>query len=154
MPKFEFRLQVALNIAERSLEDEQKKLAVAVNSLRELQEQYRIQEVAWKGALDIQLESMFTHTQDLVLCREFSQQQLDLLRSIASMIKLQEDAVLNQRNCVLEAYKVAEKLHKLKAKQLEKFNLEQNRREQSVLDETGQVVFRRNQNLAKSSSQN
>ncbi|WP_019851140.1 flagellar FliJ family protein [Desulfitobacterium sp. PCE1] len=147
MAKFRFRLEAALRLAERSLEEQQRLLAQEIQKLSSLQKACQNQEKVWQFALQGQEEACRTSPQDLSLWQIFSQKQIELLRQIEKEVSQQEWVVAQQRQRLLEAHQDAEKLKKLKEKQRVVFNLKEQRREQAVLDEAGQIIFGRRNSL-------
>ncbi len=147
MAKFRFRLEAALRLAERSLEEQQRLLAEEIQKHFSLQKACRDQERVWQFALLGQEEACRTSPQDLGLWQSFTQKQIELLRYIAEEAAQQEKVVTQQRQRLLEAHQDTEKLKKLKEKQRAVFNLKEQRREQAVLDEAGQIMFGRRSSL-------
>ncbi|EHL04585.1 putative flagellar export protein FliJ [Desulfitobacterium hafniense DP7] len=147
MAKFRFRLEAALRLAERSLEEQQRLLAQEIQKHFSLQKACQDQERVWQFALLGQEEACRTSPQDLGLWQSFTQKQIELLRYIAEEVSQQEKVVIQQRQRLLEAHQDTEKLKKLKEKQRAAFNLKEQRREQAVLDEAGQIMFGRRSSL-------
>lgn len=147
MAKFRFRLEAALRLAERSLEEQQRLLAQEIQKHLSLQKACQDQENMWRFALQGQEEACRTSPQDLGLWQSFTQKQIELLRYIAEEVSQQEKVVTQQRQRLLEAHQDTEKLKKLKEKQRAVFNLKEQRREQAVLDEAGQIMFGRRSSL-------
>ncbi len=147
MAKFRFRLEAALRLAERSLEEQQRLLAEEIQKHLSLQKACQDQERVWQFALQGQEEACRTSPQDLGLWQSFTQKQIELLRYIAEEAAQQEKVVTQQRQRLLEAHQDTEKLKKLKEKQRAVFNLKEQRREQAVLDEAGQIMFGRRSSL-------
>ncbi|TWH60065.1 flagellar FliJ protein [Desulfitobacterium sp. LBE] len=147
MAKFRFRLEAALRLAERSLEEQQRLLAQEIQKHFSLQKARQAQERVWQFALEGQEEACRTSPQDLGLWQSFTQKQIELLRYIAEEVSQQEKVVTQQRQRLLEAHQDTEKLKKLKEKQRAVFNLKEQRREQAVLDEAGQIMFGRRSSL-------
>ncbi|SHN81019.1 flagellar FliJ family protein [Desulfitobacterium chlororespirans] len=147
MAKFRFRLEAALRLAERSLEEQQRLLAQEIQKHLSLQKVCQDQENVWQFALQGQEEACRTSPQDLGLWQSFTQKQIELLRYIAEEVSQQEKVVTQQRQRLLEAHQDTEKLKKLKEKQRAVFNLKEQRREQAVLDEAGQIMFGRRSSL-------
>ncbi|ACL22154.1 hypothetical protein Dhaf_4146 [Desulfitobacterium hafniense DCB-2] len=147
MAKFRFRLEAALRLAERSLEEQQRLLAQEIQKHFSLQKACQDQERVWQFALLGQEEACRTSPQDLGLWQSFTQKQIELLRYIAEEVSQQEKVVTQQRQRLLEAHQDTEKLKKLKEKQRAVFNLKEQRREQAVLDEAGQIMFGRRSSL-------
>ncbi|MGE4271317.1 MAG: flagellar FliJ family protein [Desulfitobacterium sp.] len=143
MPRFKFRLEAALGLAKRSLEEQQRRLAHETQKLFQLQEASQEQERVWQFALKGQKEACQSSPQDLGLWQTFTQKQLELLRQREKEVLQQEDIVERQRERLLEAHQDSEKLKKLKEKKRLVFNLKEQRREQAVLDEAGQIIFGR-----------
>ena len=149
MPRFKFRLEPALSIAERTLEEKQRVLAQELEKLTLLQEHCRVQEHSWQEALVGQKEALGNALQDLGRWQQFAQYQFECLRRLEGQTEEQEHVVLEKRRDLLEAHKEVEKLSKLKEKRKTHFMLAEERREQMVIDEAGQMIFRRNQLQAK-----
>ncbi|KTE91990.1 flagellar protein FliJ [Desulfitobacterium hafniense] len=147
MAKFRFRLEAALRLAERSLEEQQRLLAEEIQKHLSLQKACQDQERVWQFALQGQEEACRTSPQDLGLWQSFTQKQIELLRYLAEEVAQQEKVVTQQRQRLLEAHQDTEKLKKLKEKQRAVFNLKEQRREQAVLDEAGQIMFGRRSSL-------
>ena len=147
MARFRFRLEAALGLAQRSLEEQQRLLAQELQKLTSLQMACQDQEQVWQFALQGQEEACRTSPQDLGHWQIYSQKQLELLRQREKEVAQQEKVVTLQRQRLLEAHKDAEKLKKLKEKKRVLFNLKEQRREQAVLDEAGQIIFGRRNSL-------
>jgi flagellar protein FliJ len=143
MPRFKFRLEAALKLAERNLEEEQRRLAVELEKLYTLQTLCSKQETTWHHALEGQKEAGKNSPKDLGIWQAYAHQQLELLRKRQREVHQQELIVDDQRQRLLEAHKETEKLNKLKEKQKAQFELAEQRREQVLLDEAGQVIFAR-----------
>lgn len=143
MPRFKFRLEAALRLAKRQLEDQQRLLAIELEKLYTLQSRCREQEKNWQLALEGQKEAGRKSPQDLGLWQHFASKQLDRLRLTEWETQQQEQVVSEQRQHLLEAHQDAEKLKKLKEKKQAQFKLAEQRREQMILDEAGQVIFGR-----------
>jgi len=143
MPRFKFRLEAALRLAARNLEEQQRLLALELEKLFTLQARCREQEKTWQLALEGQKEAGMNSPQDLGRWQTFARKQLELLRLIEREILQQGQVVAEQRQRLLEAHQEAEKLKKLKEKQKAQYDLTEQRREQAILDEAAQVIFRR-----------
>ena len=143
MARFKFRLEAALRLAERALEEQQRRLAIELEKHYTLQVRCRNQEQTWQLALVGQKEAGKSSPQDLGLWQNFARRQFELLRRAERETYQQEQVVLEQRKSLLEAHRDVEKLKKLKEKQKNLFNLIEQRREQVILDEAGQVIFGR-----------
>lgn len=143
MPRFKFRLEAALRLAKRQLEEQQRLLAIELEKLYTLQARCQEQEKSWQLALVGQREAGMNSPQDLGLWQTYARKQLERLRLIEREILQQEQLIIVQRQHLLEAHQEAEKLKKLKEKQKAQFDLTEQRREQVILDEAGQVIFGR-----------
>lgn len=143
MPRFKFRLEAALRLAERNLEEHQRLLALELEKLYTLQARCKEQEKSWQLALEGQREAGLNSPQDLSTWQIFAQKQLERLRLLERETLQQETVVEQQRQHLLKAHQEAEKLVKLKERQKAQFDLAEQRREQAILDEAGQVIFGR-----------
>ena len=143
MPRFKFRLAAALRLARRALEEQQRRLALELENLHTLQTRCRYQEKTWQLALEGQKEAGKSSPQDLGLWQNYAYKQFELLRRAERETYQQEQVVLEQRKILLEAHQDVEKLKKLKEKQKAQYDLVEQRREQGILDEAGQVIFGR-----------
>lgn len=149
MPKFKFRLEAALRLAERAFEEQQRCLAFELEKFNALQTRCREQEKSWQIALEGQREAGRRTPQDLGLWQGFAQKQFEYLRLIEHETAQQGQVVLEKRQCLLKAHQETEKLKKLEEKKKALFFLAEQRREQAILDEAGQVIFRRNHKMSK-----
>ena len=147
MAKFKFRLEAALRIAERTLEEQQRLLALEIKELTRRKKVYDDQNQILQLAIEGQREACRNAPQDLGIWQKFTQKQQELLRQREKEVAQQEIAVNEQRQRLLEAHQDTEKLSKLKEKQKMIFNLKEQRREQAVLDEAGQIIFGRRNSL-------
>lgn len=145
MPRFKFRLEAALRLAERGLEMERRRLAEELDKLRQLQEARTGLEKQWRIALEGQKEAGRREPERLGSWQVYAASRVKELRALEKELVLQEKVVEEQRLRVMKAHQEQEKLEKLKEKQEAAFWIKEQRREQSVLDETGQVIFRRQQ---------
>lgn len=145
MPRFKFRLEAALRLFERELEKERRRLAEEVDRLRQLHVACTELEEQWQRALAGQKEAGIREPQRLGSWQMYAVSRLKQLRELETELALQEKLVEGQRLRVRTAHQEQEKLKKLKVKQEAAFWLKEQRREQNVLDEAGQVIFRRQQ---------
>jgi flagellar protein FliJ len=143
MPRFKFRLEAALRLAERALEDQQRRLAIELEKLHTLQARCRERETNYQLSLEGQQNAGKNAPQDLARWQTFACKQLELLRSAERETSQQEKVVALERQHLIEAHQEKEKLQKLKEKQKAQFDLTEQRREQVILDEAGQVIFGR-----------
>lgn len=143
MPKFKFRLEAALRLTIRNIEEQQRLLAIELEKLFALQARAREQEKSWQLALEGQKEAGTNSPRDLGLWQTFAHKQLERLRLTERETTQQGQIVAQQRQHLLEAHRETKKLQKLKERQKVQFDLSEQRREQAILDEAGQVIFRR-----------
>lgn len=149
MPQFKFRLEAALSLAKRKLENERRCLANEMDHLRQKQETCDEKKEQWQGALEGQKEASLREPEELGRWQVYSVNLLQQLRALQQELAVQEKIVEEQRLRVNTAYQEREKLKKLKEKQKAAFWLKEQRREQNILDEAGQVIFRRQQEQQK-----
>lgn len=144
MPKFKFRLEAALSLAERALEEKQRCLALELEKFNRLQARCREQEKSWQIALKGQKEAGRHSPHDLGQWQSFAQKQFEVLRLLERETAQQGQVVLEKRQALMIVHQETEKLKKIKGKQKAKFILAEQRKEQGILDEAGQIIFRRN----------
>lgn len=145
MARFRFRLEASLNLAKQVLNEAQLRLAVEIEHFQASLKARNLQEQRWQEALRGQEEAGSREPERLGLWRAYAEKMYELL-------KVREQEVLDQharqeqaRGVVIEAHREVEKLKRLKEKQKEAFEREALRREQKILDETGQVLYQRTQ---------
>ncbi|HVJ49545.1 flagellar export protein FliJ [Desulfitobacterium sp.] len=145
MPRFKFRLEAALRLAEQELENERRRLAEELNIFYHLQAACIDKEKQWQGALKGQKEAGIREPEKLGSWQVYAVSLHKQFRELQQELAVQEKVVEEQRLCVRTAHQEQEKLRKLKEKQEAAFWLKEQRREQNILDEAGQVIFIRQQ---------
>ncbi|AHF07785.1 flagellar FliJ family protein [Desulfitobacterium metallireducens] len=153
MPQFKFRLDAPLRLAERELENERRCLAKELEKLHQKKTFCIDKEKQWQKALEGQREAGLKEPEHLGSWQEYAVSLLQQLRKLQQELELQEKVVDVQRLRVRNAHQEQEKLKKLKEKQEAAFWLKEQRREQKALDETGQVIFIRQQEQQKSETE-
>jgi len=141
MAGFNFRLEASLSLAEQALAEAERQLA------RELQRQIALQRLRddcadlWHQALAGQRGASETHPQELGRWQAYTRFRFAELQRTEQSLQDQNTKVAAARMTVADAYREAEKLRRLRAKELAAFRLAEQRREQKILDEAGQIGF-------------
>lgn len=141
MPRFKYRLEVPLRLAERELEKERRCLAKEIEILQQKQRLCFEKEKQWQRAIEGQREAGVREPESLGIWQAYGASLLQQLRKLQQELALQKRVVEEQRLRVKSAHQEQEKLTRLKEKQEAAFWLNEQHREQKVLDEAGQVVF-------------
>lgn len=145
MPRFKFRLEAALRLTERELETERRRLAAELDLLYRQQALCQEQETKWHTALAGQKEAGLRNPGRLGSWQAYTVSLLKRLRVMLQEKAQQEKAVEEQRSRVRKALQEQKKLQKLKEKQAAAFWLQEQRCEQKLIDEAGQILFFRQQ---------
>lgn len=141
MPRFKFRLEAPLRLTERELDNERRSLAKEFEKLQQMQALCLEKEKQWQNALQGQKDAGIKAPETLGRWQGYSLSLHQQLRKLQSELARQEKVVSRQRQRVKKAHQEQEKLRKLKVKKEAAFWLKEQRREQQVLDEAGQVIF-------------
>lgn len=141
MPRFKFRLEAPLRLAERELDNERRRLAKEMKILQQKQKYCLEKEKQWQRAIEGQREAGLREPERLGIWQAYGASLLQQLRRLQQELALQEKVVEEQRLRVKSAHQEQEKLTKLKEKQEAAFCLNEQRREQKALDEAGQVIY-------------
>jgi flagellar FliJ protein len=141
LASFRFRLQASLKIADQALQQSRQRLAEELQTLKALQLEERICRIRLLDALQGKREASQSHPADLGKWQTYTQQCEQSLRMAQARTERQEEEVSKARETVLEANREVEKLKRLKEKQWAAFLEEQQRKEQKILDETGQILY-------------
>ncbi|MHB1406736.1 MAG: flagellar export protein FliJ [Desulfitobacteriaceae bacterium] len=141
MPKFRFRLEATLRLAELALEEGLRRLALEVKRMQELQQERDVRVDAWTKAVAGQRLAGINTPEDLGLWQRYAHTCVQFVRAKEKELLGQEEKVKKCREELAEAYREAEKFRRLKEKQLRLFRLAEDKREQKILDEAGQVLF-------------
>ena len=145
--RFRFRLEVSLRLAKWALEEAQKVFAREFQLWQELVEACVIQQKILEAALDGQREASWLHPEDLGLWQVYAEEQLRRLRKKETERDFQKEVMEEARQKLLEAHREVEKFSRLKEKRRRAFEWAEAKKEQSLIDETGQVLYWRQQNI-------
>ncbi|MGI6119838.1 MAG: flagellar export protein FliJ [Desulfosporosinus sp.] len=145
MARFRFRLEVSSRLAEQALEKIQREYVQEVRLWRTLAETYALQQERFIAAQEGQRNIGRKRPEELGIWQIFTSDQQRRLQQCNEELRKQELILENTRLRLLEAYREAEKLKRLKEKQAKAFQLAELQKEQRILDETGQVLYSRKQ---------
>ena len=141
MARFSFRLKTSLRLAEQKLDEIKIQLAKELSKLNERGLARDRQNSSWNTALEGQREAGLSRPEDLGIWQIFASKQLTLLRQREQELEMQKELVEKSRLELIEAKRECEKLIRLREKQAKAFQIDQEHREQGILDEMGQVQF-------------
>lgn len=141
MARFQFRLEASLKHAERASEEAQRSLARETQKYLLLFEARDEQKETWLAALEGQRQAGFTNPENLGRWQTYARLQHQLLLEQEAKLLEQEKIKEKMRLQVIRIHQEVEKLKRLKAKQEKAFVLAEQRKEQKILDEAGQVLF-------------
>jgi len=145
---FRFRLAASLSLAEQALTEAERQLArelageIALQRLRE--DHARL----WQEALAGQRAAGKASPQDLGRWQAYARSRFAELQRTEQSLQAQQGKVAAARAAAARAYREAEKLRRLKSRQQAAFLMAEQRREQKILDEAGQVGFWQQRNGA------
>lgn len=141
MPRFRFRLEASLRLAEIALDQELRRLAQEVQKLKQLEYERNRCENTWLQAAAGQRTAGLTSPRDLGIWQKYAENCLKLLRLKEKEVQGQAQTVQKCREALAAAHREAEKFRRLKERQLKLFRLAEEKREQKILDEAGQVLY-------------
>lgn len=141
MPRFQFRLDTSLRLAERFKEEAQRVLALEIKKWQTYIEKRDQQRSLWEEALEGQKQAGLNSVQDLGSWQAYAARQFINLRRMEEELSAQQEIVEDKRRILIEAQRELEKFKRLKEKQHKAFLLRELRKEQAVIDEAAQVVF-------------
>jgi flagellar protein FliJ len=141
MARFRFRLKASLRLAEQALENAQREFAQEVQSWKTLVEACEIQQEYFNDAQEGQRDAGRHRPMELGIWQLFVSEQQRRLHQCNAELRTQELILENARHSLLEAHREVEKLERLKEKWTKAFQLAEMRKEQKILDETGQVLY-------------
>lgn len=145
MARFRFRLEASLRLAEQALEAAQREFAQEGQRWQALVKACAIQQEHFDEAQEGQREAGRHRPSDLGIWQIFALEQRKRLRQCDAE-RLEQELVMENARCILlEAHREVEKFRRLKEKQTKAFLLAELQKEQKVLDETGQVLYWRQQ---------
>lgn len=143
MPRFKFRLEAALRLAERELDNERRCLAIELEQLTQIGKAKNQAEMRWQRAINDQREAGTREPDNLGRWQTYAVIRLKQFRELQKEYEDQERKVEEQRLNVIEAHRNQEKLKKLKERQEAAFWIKEQHREQNLLDEAGQTIYLR-----------
>jgi flagellar protein FliJ len=141
MARFRFRLKASLRLAEQALENAQREFAQEVQLWETLVEACEIQQEYFNDAQEGQRDAGRHRPIELGIWQLFVSEQQRRLHQCKAEMRTQELIMENARHSLLEAHREVEKLERLKEKWTKAFQLAEMRKEQKILDETGQVLY-------------
>lgn len=147
MARFRFRLEASLRLAEQALETAQLEFAQEVQLWKTLVEACEIQQEHFNDAQEGQRDAGRHRPEELGIWQLFASEQQRRLHLCNAELRKQELIMENARHILLEAHREVEKLERLKEKQTKAFQSAELQKDQKILDETGQVLHWRQQNI-------
>lgn len=140
MPRFRFRLAASLRLAEQELEERQRLLADEIRRREEILARRDDQEKVYLEGIEGQRQAGCSEPERLGYWQKFCVDQLAKLRELDEELKQQTERVEKARQELFKAHQEKEKFRRLKAKRWLAFQLQEQRREQALLDEAGQII--------------
>ncbi|MDQ7096233.1 flagellar FliJ family protein [Desulfosporosinus sp. PR] len=147
MARFQFRLETSLRLAEQALKTARQELSAEIRRWLACKSASEEQRRVLLSAQEEQRNAGRCCPENLGICQVFAQEQQKKLRECEAKQIQQELVLEDARSNLLKAHQEAEKFRRLKEKQLKAFLLAEVRKEQKILDETGQVLYWRKQRL-------
>ena len=143
MAKFRFRLEVSLRLAEQVLDKNRRLLAQEVQAYQACTQEVNERSNIWEEGIKGQRQAGLTKPDYLGIWQVYNQKKLEELELSLERLTEQEKRVEGARQEVVKAHRELEKYRKLKEKQAVRFKLEEQRKEQALLDEAGQAIYSR-----------
>lgn len=135
---FKFRLETSLHLADQELEVAQGLLAQEIRKMQKAIEQRDNQIEILTGAWQEQKKACLQEPLKLGFWQKYSLEQKEKLNKYEKELKEQQKIVAVHRERLLECRIKVEKFKRLKEKKLRLFNIEELKREQSIIDEIAQ----------------
>lgn len=147
MSRFKFRLETNLKLAEQALETVQRKFAQEEKRWQECVQASSLQRERFKDAEEGQRDAGRHRPEELGIWLLFVREQRRRLRQCEA--EQQEQGLVREetRHLLLEAHREVEKFRRLKEKQAKAYEWAELQKEQKILDETGQILFWRQEKL-------
>ena len=145
MARFLFRLEASLKIAEQALEIAQREFAQEVQRWQACVHACEVQQKRFNEAQEGQRDAGRHRPEELGSWQIFASEHQRRLQSCEAERMEQEPVMEHARHILLEAHREVEKFGRLKEKQAKTFRSVELHKEQTVLDETGQVLHWRQQ---------
>lgn len=143
MARFKFRLQASLRLAQGVLEEAQRHLAEEISRWQVLSAQRDRQRKCWQAALEGQRLAGLSHPEELGRWQAFAREEYLKLQACEVELLEQEKRKEEKRRQVVETHREKEKFRRLKVRQAGSFALAEQRKEQKLLDEVGQIIYLR-----------
>lgn len=140
MPKFQFRLEASLQLAEQDLEISQREFAQEQQRWQACVRACAMQQECYKNAQEGQWVASKQQPEELGAWQLFALEQRKRLIARETERMQQELVMEKARQVLLEAHRDMEKFQRLKEKQTCAFRVAELQKEQKGLDETGQVL--------------
>lgn len=148
MPRFRFRLEASLQLAEQNLEVAQREFAQEVQRWQACVRACESQQERYRDAQEGQRVAGKRQPAELGNWQIYALEQRKRLIDREAERMQQEAIMENARQVLLEAHRDTEKFQRLKEKQATAFRINELQKEQKGLDETGQVLHWHRQNFA------
>jgi flagellar FliJ protein len=145
MARFRFRFDTSQRLADQVLEMAQRKFAQEMQRWQDCVRYCAIQQEYFKKALEGQRDAGLHSPEELRVWQIFVLEQRRRLRKREAERLEQEKIMEKARNILLEAHREVEKFRRLKEKQAKAFQSNELQKEQKILDETGQILYWRQQ---------
>ncbi len=146
MARFKFRLETNFRLAEQALEAAQREFAQEEKRWQECVRASVLQKERFHQAEEGQRDAGRHRPEELGIWQIFASEQLRRLRQCEGEQREQELVRENARRLLLEAHRDVEKFRRLKEKQAKAFEWAELLKEQKLLDETGQILYWRQEN--------
>lgn len=140
MPRFRFRLEASLQLAEQDLEIAQREYALEVQRWQACVRACTIQQDRYQEAQEGQRLAAKHQPCELGNCQRYALEQWKQLIARETERLQQETVMEKTRQILLETHREMEKFQRLKDKQATAFRVAELQKEQKELDETGQVI--------------
>ena len=150
MSRFKFRLETNLRLAKQALEAAQREFAQEEKRYQECARASLLQQERLNEAEEGQRDAGRHRPEKLGIWQTFTSEQHRRLRQCEVEQREQEAVREDVRLLLLETHREVEKFRRLKEKQVKAFEWEELLKEQKLLDETGQILYWRQENSVKS----
>ena len=135
---FKFRLETSLRLASQEMDIVQGQLAQEMRILQKLLEQRDSQKRLFIRALEGQKTACLQEPQNLMLWQKYGVEQKEKLLQAEQKVAEQEKIVAEYREKLIECRIKVEKFKRLKEKKMRLYEIEELRKEQTVIDEIAQ----------------
>ena len=143
--RFRFRLEASLRLANQVLDSAQRGFAEEARRWQACDKACKIQQGRFHEALEGQRDAGRHRPEELGVWQVYTSEQRWRLR-IREAERMEQGHVLEKaRHILLEAHREVEKFRRLKERQARDFLVTELQKEQKILDETGQILYWRQQ---------